>query len=185
MIHFRSASGVTLAEIMLSFLILVVAAFSAAGVISFGHRGTVADFRQVEAMQILIDRMNKLISMQYGDLDKFLESAGNDEFTFKDPIEGIVLGDEVPLEKNIYRVHATLKRQKIVFQGLMELKFPNPAYSPASPSTWLFADRPDESFPGGGNPYKVIKVTVSVKPVGGMTDEREFTAISFVADLER
>jgi hypothetical protein len=30
----------------------------------------------------------------------------------------------------------------------------------------------------------VIKITVSVKPIGGLTDEREVTAITFVADLE-
>lgn len=177
-------AGVTLTEIMLAFLILVTAAFSAAGVISYGHRGTVADFRQVEAMQILVDRMNKLMNMPYANLDSFLVAAGNDEHTFNDPIEGVELGDSVQAEKHSYRIHATLKRQKIVFSSLMELAFPNPAYEAASPSTWIFRNRPDETFDGVANPYKVIKITVSVKPVGGMTDEREFTAISFVADME-
>lgn len=180
----HATSGVTLIEIMLAFLILVTAAFSAAGVISFGHRGTVADFRQVEAMQIMVDRMNKLMNMPYASLDSFLVSAGDNEHVFKDPIEGIVFGDEVKAEKHTYRIHATLKRQKIEFDSLMELAFPNPAYEPASPSTWLFQDRPKASFDDTTSPYKIIKITVSVKPVGGMTDEREFTVVSFVADLE-
>lgn len=181
----NSTSGVTLTEIMLAFLILVIATFSAAGVISFGHRGTVADFRQVEAMQILVDRMNKLMNMPYASLDSFLVSAGDDEHTFSDPIEGVVFGENVQNEKHSYRIRATLKRQKIVFDSLMELAFPNPAYEPASPSTWLFQDRPLASFDDAANPYKIIKITVSVKPVGGVTDdEREFTAVSFVADLE-
>ena len=81
-------------------------------------------------------------------------------------------------------MHATLKRQKITFNSLMELSFPNPAYNPASPSSWIFRDRPAETFDGSSAPYAVIKITVSVKPVGGMTDEREVTAITFVADLE-
>ncbi|EKD82415.1 MAG: hypothetical protein ACD_39C01313G0004 [uncultured bacterium] len=180
----RSRTGISLIEIMLAFLILVTAAFSAAGVISFGHRGTVADFRQVEAMQILVDRMNKLMNMPFASLDSFLVSAGGNEYTFKDDIEGIVLGDEVKMDKHSYRVHATLKRQAVVFDSLMELAFPNPDYVSASPSTWIFRDRPSAAFNGVANPYKILKITVSVKPVGGMTDEREFTAVSYVADLE-
>lgn len=180
----RLRAGISLIEIMLAFMILVTATFSAAGVISFGHRGTVADFRQVEAMQILVDRMNKLMNMHYASLDSFLTSAGGNEHTFNNAIEGIVLGDEVKIDKNTYRVHATLKRQPITFDSLMELDFPNPSYMPASPSTWLFKDRVSASFNGVDNPYKVIKITVSVKPVGGMTEEREFVAVSYVADLE-
>ncbi len=185
MIALKRNTGVTLTEIMLSFLILVIAAFSAAGVISYGHRGTVADFRQVESIQILVDRMNKLMNMPYASLDSFLSSAGGDEFTFNNPIEGIMLGDEVQIEKHTYRVHATLKRQRMSFRSLMELSFPNPEYEPASPSTWIFKSRDDESFPGGNNSFKIIKITVTAKPVGGMTDEREFTLVSFVADMER
>lgn len=180
----RSTTGISLVEIMLAFLILVTAAFSAAGVISFGHRGTVADFRQVEGMQILVDRMNKLMNLPFASLNSFLTSAGSDEYTFTNAIEGIVLGDEVKMDKHTYRVHATLKRQKIVFESLMELSFPNPDYVPASPSTWIFRDRPAASFDGAANPYKIIKITVTVKPVGGMTDEHEFVAVSYVADLE-
>ncbi|KAF1080894.1 MAG: hypothetical protein GQF41_2708 [Candidatus Rifleibacterium amylolyticum] len=184
MSNIRRNAGITLTEIMLSFLILVVAAFSAAGVISYGHRGTVADFRQVESIQILVDRMNKLMNMPYRSLDSFLTAAGGNEYTFNNPIEGVILGDEVQIEKHTYRIHATLKRQRIVFDSLMELSFPNLDYNPASPSTWIFRDRPAESFPGGSNPFKIIKITVTAKPVGGMTDEREFTLVSFVADME-
>lgn len=180
----RFRSGISLVEIMLAFLILCTAAFSAAGVISFGHRGTTADFRQGEALQILVDRLNKLSALPFARLDSFLASAGSDEYTFNNPLEGIELGDEVKIDKHAYRVRATLKRQKITFNSLMELSFPNPAYNPASPSTWIFKDRPAETFDGSSAPYAVIKVTVSVKPVGGLTDEREVTAITFVADLE-
>ncbi|MDD3148921.1 MAG: hypothetical protein PHD82_16630, partial [Candidatus Riflebacteria bacterium] len=59
-----------------------------------------------------------------------------------------------------------------------------PVYNPASPSTWLFKDRAAETFDGNSSPFVVIKVTVAVKPVDGLTDEREVSAITFVADLE-
>lgn len=176
--------GISLVEIMLAFLILCTAAFSAAGVISFGHRGTLIDFRQGEAMQILVDRMNKLSSLPFARLNSFLTAAGVDEFKFTDELEGILLGDEVKSDKHTYRVHATLKRQVITFDSLMELTFPNPVYHAASPSTWLFRDRPAENFDGNAAPYVVIKITVSVKPVGGLTDERQVDAITFITDME-
>lgn len=177
-------TGMSLVEIMLAFLILCTAAFSAAGVISFGHRGTMVDFRQGEAMQILVDRLNKLSSLPFARLNSFLTAAGADEHTFTDEIEGVILGDNIKIDKHSYRVHATLKRQVITFDSLMELTFPNPSYHPASPSSWLFHDRPAETFNGAAAPYAVIKVTVSVKPIGGLTDEREVEAITFVTDME-
>ena len=178
------ASGLSLVEIMLAFLILCTAAFGAAGVISFGHRGTVADFRQGEALQILVDRMNKLSSMPFATLDSFLVAAGSNEATINSNIEDIVFGDAVVIEKNTYRIRAVLKRQTVAFRSLMELAFPNPDYRPASPSTWLFQNRAAEVFNGVANPYVVIKITVMVKPMGGLTDEREVQAITFVADME-
>jgi hypothetical protein len=180
----RLKSGISLIEIMLAFLILCLATFAAAGTISFGHRGTEADFRQGEALQILVDRLNRLSSLPFSRLDSFLQAAGADEFTFSDPLEGIELGESVRIDKHSYRIRATLKRQPVVFNSLMELDFPNPAYPPAAPSTWIFRDRPEERFNGVNAPYAVIKITVAVKPVGGMTDEREVIAITFVADME-
>ncbi len=181
---YQKNTGISLVEIMLAFMILCTAAFSAAGVISFGHRGTTVDFRQGEAMQILVDRLNKFSAMPFARLDSFLVSAGSNQHTFTDEIEGILLGNDVKIDKHNYKINATLKRQEITFGSLMELTFPNPVYNPASPSTWLFSDRPAETFDGAGSPYVVIKITVTVKPVGGLTDEREVSAITFVADLE-
>ena len=178
----RKHSGISLVEIMLAFLILCTAAFSAAGVISFGHRGTNVDFRQGEAMQILVDRLNKFSAMPFARLNSFLTSAGTNEHKFTDNVDDIVLGDSVKIDKHSYRIHATLKRQSITFDSLMELRFPNPAYQPASPSTWLFNDRAAETFADAT--AAVIKVTLSVKPVGGLTNEREVSAITFIADLE-
>ena len=97
-------TGISLVEIMLAFMILCTAAFSAAGVISFGHRGTTADFRQGEAMQILVDRLNKFSTLPFAKLDSFLASAGSDQYTFNSELEGIVLGDEVKIDK-IGRAH--------------------------------------------------------------------------------
>lgn len=184
MIPRSKTAGMSLVEIMLAFLILCTAAFSAAGVISFGHRGTQVDFRQGEAMQLLVDRLSKLSSLPYAKLDSFLSAAGANEYEFSNDIEGIPLGDEIKIEKHSYKIHATLKRQIITFDSLMELSFPNPAYHAASPSTWIFSDRPAETFNGGSAPFVIIKITVSVKPVGGLTDEREVKAITFVADME-
>lgn len=180
----NSRSGMSLIEIMFAFLIMVLAALSASSAIGYGVRGTQADFRQIEAMQLLIDRMNEITSLPFARLDSFLESAGEDEVTFNNEIEGMVFGDSVEIGANHYRIHATLKRQTVVFESLMELDFPNPSYDPQNPSTWRFRDRPDVALDGSTNPYAVIKTTVVVQPVGGQTEEREFQAISFVADFE-
>lgn len=184
MVKICRRAGISLIEIMLAFLILVIATLSAAGTISFGHRGTEADFRQGEALQILVDRLNRLSSLPYARLDSFLQAAGSNVATFTDPIEGIELGDNIRIDKHSYCIRANLKRQAITFRGLMELSFPNPAYNAASPSTWIFRDRPDVNFNGVAAPFAVIKITVSVKPIGGQTDEKESVAMTFVTDLE-
>ncbi len=177
--------GISLVEIMLAFLILCTAVFAAAGAISFGHRGTEKDFRRGEALQILVDRLNRLASISFARLDSFLISAGTNEFTFNNPIDGVVLGDNVNAGKHSYRIRAVLKRQRVTFDGIMELDFPNPDYNSASPSSWIFRDRPAETFDGVVAPFVVLKITVMVKPLGGLNDEREISAITFIADMER
>ena len=179
-----SAKGITLIEIMIAFAILCTAVFSTAGAISYGHRGTTKDFRRGEALQLLVDRMNKLSSLPYESLNKFLKNAGGNEYCFKDPLDEIVLGDSVKVGKYSYEIHATLKRQSITFDSLMELSFPNSAYRQDLPSTWIFKNRTSESFDGAANPFAVIKITVSVKAIGGITPEKAVEAITFVADLE-
>lgn len=178
-----SRSGISLIEIMFSFLILVLATLSASGVISYGVRGTKADFRQIEATQLLIDRMNELTSLPFATLNSFID-AGSNETTLTEIAANIEFGDSIAIGSNNYRVHATIKRQTIEFESLMELDFPNPVYNPEDPATWNFKDRGSVAFNGTANPYLVIKTTVVVQPVGGVTEEREFQAISFVVDLE-
>lgn len=176
-------SGVTLIELVLAFLILVIAALSASGLISFGHRGTMKDFRRVESIQLLTDRINRLSELPFKTLSDFLSSSGSDEYTFTDAIEGIPLGD-TQIGKNAYSVEVTLKRQPISFPPIMYLHFPNSNYLASDVNTWLFEEGSEIRYDGVERPVKVLKLIVSVQPTGQITEELKVSAMTFVVDLE-
>lgn len=182
-------AGVTLTEIMLAFLILCIATLSATGVISYGHRGTTKDFRRVEALQLLTDRMNRFCAIPFRQADSYLTAAGTDTYTFNDPVEGVPLGEiEMPASKNKFQVSVTLKRQAVTFPTMMQLRLPNPGYLASDVRTWQLEDTGPISFDGqtgaGHNPYKVLKILVQVQPKNTAQPELAVEAISFIADLE-
>ena len=165
--------GVTLLEILISFIILCVAAIGAAGIISHGHRETTHDFRRGEALQILVDRMNFLSSLPFKNLyDNIGQSPIKKEF------KGVAFG-KVTVGQNSYDVTAILKKQSITFDNLMELRFPNKEYVYNKPETWYFQSKPSES-------HEIVKITVNVTPVDGKVASREktYSAITFVCNTE-
>ena len=181
--------GVTLIELMLAFLILCSATISASGIISYGHRGTKKDFRRVEALQLLTEKMNRLCAISFSKANSYLTSAGVDSYTFTDPVEGISLGRiVVPSSKDKFRASATLKRQAIAFPPMMKLTLPNPGYLASDVTTWQLEDTGNVWFDGvtGVNhyPYRVLKISVKVEPLDCNPPELAVEAMSFITDLE-
>lgn len=182
-------SGVTLLEIIIAFLILCVAAISASGLISYGHKATKSDYRQGESLQILVDRLNYLSSLSYSKLKAEIDKAGKDNVDIKSDFNGVKFGTAVESGVNKYSIIANLKYQSVKFDYLKQLKFPNKEYKPDDPRTWIFEDRTTKSetfnATSGDNAYAIIKITVRVQPVGGdRKTEREVVAITFVSNTE-
>jgi hypothetical protein len=178
--------GVTLIEILISFIILCVAAIGAAGIISHGHRATGQDFRRGEALQLLVDRMNFLSSISFENLKS--EIGGGTTHKIDKAFRDVPFGT-VSVGKNTYSVEAVLKLQSITFDNLMELEFPNSEYDYKNPKTWRFQNKTNssESFnqTTGDYKYSTIKIKVSVKPTSIKgKDERAYEAITFVCDTE-
>ena len=179
--------AVTLIEILISFIILCVAAIGAAGIISHGHRSTGQDFRRGEALQLLVDRMNFLSTISFKNLKKEIGNSTSHPIgsKFRDVPFGIV-----SVGKNTYEVQAVLKLQSVTFNDLMELDFPIKDYDYKNPKTWRFRKkpRPSETFNVNNDKddyrYSVIKITVRVKPKLKDKDERTYEAITFVCDTE-
>lgn len=177
--------GMSLLEIMLSFLILCVAAIGAAGIISHGHRETTHDFRRGEALQILVDRMNFLSSLPFATLAEAI--GGGISSSINAEFKGATFG-KVTIGQNAYEVSATLKKQSITFNNLMELEFPNKDYVHDKPNTWRFRNRVSDTYASlsGDYAYAVVKITVNVTPVDGNVtkQERTYSAITFVCNTE-
>lgn len=182
-------SGVTLIEIVIAFFILCVAAISASGLISYGHKVTKADYRQGESLQILVDRLNYLSSLPFAKLKAEIDKSGKAEVDLKSDFDGIKFGTAIVSGANKYSVLGNLKYQPVTFSYLKQLKFPNKDYKPDDPRTWIFEDRTkkSETFNAatGDYAFAVIKITVRVRPVeGDRKTEREVAAITFVSNTE-
>ena len=177
--------GITLIEIMVAFIILCLAAIGAAGIISHGHRETTHDFRRGQALQILVDRMNFLSSLPFKTLaDEISGTSKNINSEFKKISFG-----KVTIGQNTYDVTATLKKQSVTFNNLMELDFPNKKYEHDKPHTWRFRYKgKSETYAdlSGDYAYAVIKITVNVTPTDSkvVAKERTYTAITFVCNTE-
>ena len=189
---YKNKKAVTLLEIIIAFLILVVAALGASGIISHGHRATYQDFRRGEALQILVDRMNFLSSVSFKNLSE--DMGGRSPVTIDIKYRNIEFG-LITIGNNKYEVIATLNYQPITFENLMELDFNKNLekeikYEYDKPNTWYFKNKknPSESYDksSGDYAYAVIKIKVSVKPVEGRVtnNERTYEAITFVCNTE-
>ena len=192
-----SKKGVTLPEVMVAFLILVVAIFGALGAIDYGAKATRSDFRQGESVQILADRMSKISSLPYKELVKFVQSTGGSPARINNSIlNGDIVFGEVTVGNNKYNTYAIVEYLPMTFKGLMQLNFPNKEYDPEKPYTWDMVRRGDtgeEKFDGkaGNKKFGALKVSVYVKPIkynmvkGRVTrNEREVVAVTYITDLE-
>lgn len=180
-------AGVTLLEIIIAFFILCVAAISASSLISYGHKATRADFRQGEALQLLVDRMNALSLLSFSKFKAAL--GGSAEVELASTFNGIEFGKAIAIGSNKYSITAKIQYQKIVFENLMQLKFPNKEYLPDDPKTWYFEKKSpsSETFGSmsGDKAYAAVKIIASVRPVeDGKASERGVSAVTFVCNTE-
>ena len=181
-----SKRGTTLLELMIAFFILVVAALSITGLMSYGHRGTEKDFRSVQAVQLLEDRMNRLLVLPASQLLTAITKGGNTPQDFSSALLGVPLGP-VTIGANTFTVTATLSRLPVVF-STRELDLVSAVnYTPSDPSTWRFTDKRsvNGSFDGTTLPYRVVKivVTVSWEELFNRKAPRSIAAVSFAVDF--
>lgn len=179
-----SRNGTTLIELILAFLILVVAVLAVSGLISFGHRGTQKDFRMVQGIQLLEDTMNRFLVASCSQLLTMV--PGTPPVTFSNPVMNIPLG-AIRVGSTDYSVSATLSRQSVSF-STCELDITNspPEYNKNSPATWRFspATNRNGNFDGVSLPHRVVKIHVVVRWLESIQNiQRRVEAVSFAVDF--
>lgn len=184
-------AGISLIEIMIAFAILVVSAFSISGLISYGHRGTQKDFRNVLAIQLLEQKMNQVLTLSYEKVSEGPLSGGTEvtaeDTIFKDTDYEIVLGD-IKVDKTTYKATMNFKKIPVSFE-VLPLEVDN-TYEFDEVKTYKFGAETSDlaCFDGSNtqkNKYRTIKVTAKVtwtEPIVNVN--REVSAVSFMVDLE-
>ncbi|MGM0600078.1 MAG: type IV pilus modification PilV family protein [Candidatus Rifleibacteriota bacterium] len=184
-------AGISLIEIMIAFAILVVSAFSISGLISYGHRGTQKDFRNVLSIQLLEQKMNQVLTLSYEKVSDGL-LAGNTEITvedtiFKDTDYEIALGD-IKVDKTDYKVTVKFEKIPVSFE-VRPFEIDND-YEFDDVTTYKFGAETSElaKFDGSNaqkNRYRTIKVTAKVTWTEPIVEvDREVQAVSMMVDLE-
>lgn len=184
-------SGVSMIEIMVAFSILVMSILSISGLVSYGHRGTEKDFRNVLAIQILEEKMNQMLAASFSKVaDEVMGGSTKttvNSVLFAGTGHEIVLG-KVTLEKTEYDITAELEKVAVSF-GIQPLEIDN-SYEFAKVETYKFGNLTSAlaRFDGsntGKNRYRVIKVTMRVgwtEPI--VNASKQVAAVSYMVDLE-
>jgi hypothetical protein len=188
----KNKSGLSLVEIMMAFAILVMSTLSISGLISFGHRGTQKDFRNVLAIQLLEERLNRLLSVPYLKID--LEAMGGattkvlDKKVFGGTTYEMDFGD-IKVDKANYKVVANLAKIPVTL-GVRPFEISDD-YTYANVESYRFGASIDNDlarFDGSNatkHPYRVIKVHVQVTWIEPVVNvQRRVDAVSFIVDLE-
>jgi hypothetical protein len=182
--------GTSLTEIMIAFFILCMAVLPVSGIISYGHKGTQKDMRNVYALQLLNDRMNQVSSLAYPDLDSLITS-GNSAAISDTILSGtdkqVKLGVE-HAHKTDYTVTLDLSRVPISFDYCPIDIVNSTNYLASEALTWVFAAKKTENYDGTlpNWPYKVLKVYVKVDwNEQNNTVARKVDALTYVVDLEK
>jgi len=181
--------GISLIEIMVAFTILVMSILSISGLVSYRHRGTQKDFRNVQAIQILEEKMNQLLAASFSKIsDDVMLAAARitiNGVLFAGTGHEIRLGDIAGTDFN---VTAELEKIPVSF-GVMPLEINN-NYEFARVETYRFGTLTSDlaRFDGSNNlrnRFRVIKVIVRVQwtePVVNVN--KQINAVSFMVDLE-
>ncbi|MBU1108026.1 MAG: hypothetical protein KKB51_15240 [Candidatus Riflebacteria bacterium] len=183
--------GVSLIEIMMAFCILIVAILSISGLVSYGHRGTEKDFRSVQAMQILEEKMNQLLAASFSKVSDEVMAG-----TTKLSISKVLFpgtGHEIALGKTTafkteFNVTAELEKISVSF-GIRPIEIDN-NYEFAKVETYKFGALTSAlaKFDGSNNKknrYRVIKAIMRVQWTEPIVNaDKQIEAVSFIVDLE-
>jgi hypothetical protein len=184
--HLRTRRGVTLTEIMMAFLIMVMALLPISNLISFGHRGTQKDLRIVLAQELLVDRMNQLNAIPFKQLNPLIITGTHVRLTsriFSGTNLEVPLGD-IARHGATYTISATLTRVPASFT-YRPVDFGDLDYDQASATSWRFKAEKEERFDAGTNPYKILRTQVYVNWTEPHPQKpRQIEAVSYVVDYE-
>lgn len=183
----RSERGVTLVELMLAMLILAGVTLSVSGLMSYGHRTTAKDFRQVIAVQMLTDRMNQLLIVPYASLSAAL--TGSPQTFTNTTVAGVNLANASPQQtpQTTFTFTLVLTRIPVRF-GVrpIDVSVTSPDFVKDQPATWRFGNYSETNgiLDGAAGPFKVIKVHLQIswdEPVRAV--KRTYELVSFNVDL--
>ena len=174
-----SKKGVTLIEIVFSFMILVVAVLAACGMINFGHKGTKKDFRNVRAIQLLESRMNQVLKLSFTTVSDSFTGTKKTFTASETSLPGVELGTDGTGDDAI-KVSAVFERQSVTF-GYRPINIANPAYSSTATQTWTFLP---ETNVGGVFTDKMIRAEVIVEWTEERKIPRKLNAVTFLVNLE-
>ncbi|HEY9071087.1 MAG TPA: hypothetical protein VIV61_12585 [Candidatus Ozemobacteraceae bacterium] len=182
--------GVTLVEIVCAFLIFTIATLGASGLISFGHRGTQKDFRMVVAMDLLADRMNRLMLVPYASMTTGITAEPTvltNDGVAGAAFWGVPYGLATHTRAGAFNVDLTLRHQAVTF-GLQPFNIMSSiGYASGTPSTFAFDSfDPQYYICDGtpGRPYQVIKYVATVKWTEPNGVARSVQAVSFSVNLQ-
>lgn len=187
----KNKSGTSLIEIMMAFGIMVVSILAISGLISYGHRGTEKDFRNVQAIQVLEEKMNRLLTASFAKISAEVMAGANkvtvNKVLFPGTVHQIVFG-KTTIEKTTFDVFADLEKIAVSFE-VRPLEIDN-SYEFAKVQTYKFGALTSAlaRFDGsntGKNRYRVIRVFIRVKWVEPVVNvARQVEALSYMVDLE-
>ena len=183
----RSRRGVTLVELMLALLILAGVTLSVSSLMSYGHRSTQKDFRQVIALQMLTDRMNQLLNVSYASLSASITGSAISNAV----VAGVDLLTVTPsqAQQTPYTFTLNLTRVPVTF-GVqpIDVTVTSPDFVPSDPRTWRFGAYTEATGALDGTaadkPFKVIKVHLRIswtEPIQRVA--RMYELVSFNVDL--
>lgn len=178
--------GISFTEILLAFFIMAMTLLPISGIMSYGHRGTQKDFRQVQAIEILVARLNQVSSIPFRKLLSLIPSGNS--VTISSPIFTgtnleMAFGD-LAIGPSTFTASVSLNGVPASF-SYRPVDFGDLAYDVASAATWKFGTPVEDLYNGTDSPYKILQthVTVSwIEPV--VLARRKVDAVSYVVDLE-
>lgn len=131
----RRNQGITLLEIMFAVIILATAMIPIASMIGFGFKGTMKDYRNIVALQLLESTLNQVMAANYdvipeGTLTTPVILDGSDA-NARIPLGAIATGGYT------FNVSLNVTPQTVTFT-YQSIRFDAPGFIASNPATWQF-----------------------------------------------
>lgn len=139
----RSYRGITLLEIMFALIILATAMIPIASMIGFGFKGTMKDFRNIVALQLLESTMNQVHSAAYDSLPEGTHTVPlllvATDTNARIPLGAIASGGYT------FNVSLNIVAQDVTF-AFQAVRYDAPGFVASNPATWQFTGNQTISF---------------------------------------